>query len=285
MKVLDIITETTDPVDVPPALTRFEKNTVAANKYAEEWKKGINGKVYGLLTVLGIAAAAVQFGSHMMALQKMAGLSDEEFRKYVPDLRADQSPDQWVKEVRGKLWATFTIQILIPVIVRITKNLPIITELLAIAAGGAGAVFGRSGAGFVMGVKFVEKAAMTAFMVWLGTEAGSKWIADTVFFQWIMTPLGIAEANLWDKLYEKFFEVTTGKKPEPTNIDKRIEKANGGPDPVRYTSAELRQMEKDTDAAITPSSGVNPAAGRAPKASDAIRGFNNYSTSPGFKNY
>lgn len=285
MKVLDIITETTDTLPVPPELTRFEKNTVAANKYAEEWKKGVSGKVYGLLTILGLATAAVQFGSHMMALQKMAGLSDEEFRKQVPSLRADQSPDQWVKEVRGKLWATFSLQILIPAIVGITKRLPVITEILAILAGSAGAVFGRSGAGFVMGAKFVEKAAMTAFMVWLASEAGSKWIADTVFFQWIMTPLGIAEANLWDKFYEKFFEVTTGKKPEQTNIDKRIEKANGGPAPASYTSAELRQLEKDTDSAITPSSGVNPKDARAPKASDAARGFLNYSTSPGFKNY
>jgi len=276
MKVLDIINETTDPLTVPPDLTRFERNTLAAKRYAEAWKKGLPGGVYGLLTLLGIGVVSVQFGVHMMSLQELAGLSDEEFRKQVPSLGADQSPDQWVKEARGKLWATFSIQILIPVIFKITKNLPIVSQLIGIIAGSAGALFGRSGAGFVMGVKFVEKAAMTAFMVWLGTEAGSRWIADTVFFQWIMTPLGIAEANLWDQFYTKFFEITTGKAPEQTNIDKRIEKANGGPEPTALSNAEMKQLNKAADAATDPSTGYDP--NRKPRASDAIRGFNNYST-------
>lgn len=275
MKVLDIITETKDS-GIPPELTRFEKNTLAANKYAEAWKKGLPGKVYGLLSLLGVAVACTQFGVHMMALQELAGLPDDEFRKHVPNLGVDQSPDQWVKEVRGKLWATLSIQVLIPAIFSITKKLPIVTQLIGIIAGSAGVLFGRSGAGFVIGVKFVEKAAMTAFMVWLGTEAGSRWIADTIFFQWIMTPLGIAEANLWDKFYTKFVEVTTGKAPEQTNIDKRVEKANGGAEPTALTNAELRQLNKAADAATDPSTGYEP--NRKPRASDAIRGFNNYSS-------
>lgn len=277
MKVLDIITETkTAEVSDIPALTRFEKNTAAANDYAAEWKKGISGKVYGLLTVLGLATACVQFGAHMMALQKLAGLPDDEFRKYVPELRSDQSPDQWVKQVRAKLWGTFSVQILVPVILIMAKKLPVITQLLAIIAGGAGAVFGRSGAGFIIGVKFVEKAAMTAFMVWLGTEAGSKWLADTVFFQWIMTPVGIAEANIWDTVYTKIGEFATGKKPEQTNIDKRVEKANGGPEPEKFTNAELKQIDKDNAAALNTTSGFDPKASRTPNASDAARGFVNY---------
>ena len=248
MKVLDIITESTSWTSASPFTAFLANNHVRAQRYERIMMRRWGWKVFGFLKIAGIAGPSLQFAQHLIALEDVAS-NDALFTELTGE--PIENRPRWIEKTRGLIWAQFSAQILVPAVWTFSKRLPVVAQLLGILAGTAGAVFGRRGQAFVIGVRIVEQSAMTAFMVWLGTEQGAKWLSDNIFVEWFMRQTGQLEAGAWDKIYDKFFEITGVAKPEKSNVDKEIEKANGPAD-AGPTSDQIAQWEKDSQARTNP---------------------------------
>lgn len=248
MKVLDIIMESRSWLSYSPMTAWLAKNHERAKRYERRQMSRWGWKVFGFFKIAGIAVPVLQFSQHLMALEDIA--SDDQLFIELTGLPVTERP-VWIERTRGLIWAQFSAQVLVPAVLAFSKRLPVVSQLLGILAGTAGAVFSRQGAAFVIGVKVVEQAAMTAFMVWLGTAEGAKWLTDNVIGEWILRQAGQQEANLWDLFYNKFFEITGMPKPAQSNVDKEIEKARG-PDLGAPTDDQISKWEKDAAAKTSP---------------------------------
>ena len=245
MKVLDIINESTGWQNAVPSVSRWmSKNARQAARYERQIMARWGYKVRGLLFMTGLTVPCLQFAGRVMALEDIAGLSDAEFTQVTGVEAKDKA--EWVTKSRDMMWALFTVQILLPVIYTWVKKLPVVSHLLAIVAGSAGVLFSRKGQAFVIGTKFVEQSAMVAFMAWLGTEEGAKWVADSVIGPFMM-PAGRIETSAWDFISKKFFEITGITPPEKSNVAKEVEK-NSGPDVPSATRAQIQAADDASNA-------------------------------------
>ena len=249
MKVLDIINESMTWADSTPGVARWMKrNARRAAGYEKRIMEKWGYKVRGLLFMTGLTVPCLQFASRVMALEDIAGLSDEEFTQVTGEPAAGKA--EWVTKTRDMMWALFTTQILVPVIYTWAKRLPVVSHLLAIIAGSAGVLFSRKGQAFVIGAKIVEQSALVAFMVWLGTDEGAKWVANTIIGPFMM-PVGRIETSAWDFISKKFFDITGIAPPEKSNVAKDVEK-NAGPKVPELTNAQRKADQDERDALTRP---------------------------------
>lgn len=247
MKVLDIINESMTWSDAVPSVGKWmDRNARRAAAYEKRIMQKWGYKVRGLLFMTGLTVPCLQFAGRVMALEDIAGLSDAEFTQVTGV--AAEGKAEWVTKSRDMMWALFTAQILLPVIYSWAKRLPVVSHLLAIMAGSAGVLFSRKGQAFVIGTKFVEQSAMVAFMTWLGTEEGAKWLAGT-FFGPLMMPLGRMESSAWDFISKKFFDITGITPPDKSNVAKEVEK-NAGPNRPAATRAEIQAYDDAINAQL-----------------------------------
>jgi hypothetical protein len=245
MKVLDIINESMTWSDAIPSVGKWmDRNARRAAAYEKRIMQKWGYKVRGLLFMTGLTVPCLQFAGRVMALEDIAGLSDAEFTQVTGESAANKA--EWVTKSRDMMWALFSVQILLPVIYTWVKKLPVVSHLLAIVAGSAGVLFSRKGQAFVIGTKFVEQSAMVAFMTWLGTEEGAKWVANSVIGPFMM-PLGRIETSAWDFISEKFFKITGITPPEKSNVAKEVEK-NSGPEVPTATRAQIQAADDAANA-------------------------------------
>jgi hypothetical protein len=245
MKVLDIINESMTWSDATPGVAKWMKrNARRAAAYEKRIMEKWGYKVRGLLFMTGLTVPCLQFAGRVMALEDIAGLSDAEFTQVAGVPATDKA--KWVSETRDLMWSLFTVQILLPVIYIVVKKLPVVSHLLAILAGSAGVLFSRKGQAFVIGTKLVEQSALVALMVWLGTEEGAKWVANSIIGP-LMMPVGKIETSAWDFISKKFFDVTGITPPEKSNVAKEVEK-NAGPETPTATRAQIQAADDAANA-------------------------------------
>jgi len=249
MKVLDIINESMGWSDATPSVaTWMKRNARRAAAYEKRIMEKWGYKVRGLLFMTGLLTPCLQFAGRVMALEDIAGLPDAEFTQVTGEPAAGKA--EWVTKTRDMMWALFTVQILLPVIYTWAKRLPVVSHLLAILAGSAGVLFSKKGQAFVIGTKMVEQSALVALMVWLGTDEGAKWVANSVIGP-LMMPMGRIETSAWDFISKKFFDITGITPPEKSNVAKEIEK-NSGPAAPELTDAERKRREEKRNAETRP---------------------------------
>jgi hypothetical protein len=255
MKILDIISEATatSPLHAaagaPPQGTTipatdkwYQKNYEANAKAYERISKGWTGGLYNALRVIGALGPCIWFTASYWALNDIAKLSDAEFTEYTGVSAANKN--KWVADSRSMLLGTFTAQYLVYGVYWIGKNLLRFTGILTIVTAGLGLALKNGKAGkLIWGTKIVEQAALAAFVNWLGTPDGQKWMQQNLLVAGILKVEGATLGAIWDTIYEKFFEYTGITKPEPSAVTQAVTAVS---EPVKGTLTG-DQLEKSLD--------------------------------------
>jgi hypothetical protein len=239
MKILDIITEKKSSLestigDIVPGLTNEQiTRYLKANPHVAEEMRGKltntwDSGIFRALKIIGWLAPVGWPTVSYWALDDIAGLTPEEFTKQTGVSAAKK--DQWVADTRSMLLGTFSAQYLIPGIYFCVKYVARFTGVLTIIAGLVGVVVGRSAGGKLMiGAAIVEQAALIAFVNWLGSPPGVKWMTDNVIVGGLIKVTGATLGSIWDLLYRKFFEYSGIQQPAPSNVDQAVSNVSNLP--------------------------------------------------------
>jgi hypothetical protein len=237
MRILDIISETSvvgngvlhAEAGPPPRGTTtpatekwYEINQKANAKAYENIQARWTGGLYRTLQVLGWLGPCIWFTASYWALDDIAGLSDEEFTKFTGVPASNKN--KWVADSRSMLLGTFTAQYLAAGVYYLGKNILRVTGIIQLICGAVGIVVtkGRGGA-LIFGAQVVEQAALIAFVNWLGTPDGQKWMQQNLLVAGILKVTGAGLGTIWDVVYNKFFEYSGITKPAPSNVDKAVD--------------------------------------------------------------
>jgi hypothetical protein len=211
MKILDIIVEAAPsnmtPAEINAVIDAWKKqNPEAVAKYKVDPLAGKNPAAANLLrTAVGIAPL-VQLNLNLYALEQVAAQPLATFQQSNPKFASftQEQKDSYIKQMRDMYYGVWSAQFLIPILgAWLKKGTPVVNVLFDFLEGYIGRIPGKAG-GLIRGA---ITAAGSLFVLWLASEQGIAWLADSIFMP-IIRMTGSGVAFTWDKIWPWIQEKT-----------------------------------------------------------------------------
>jgi hypothetical protein len=216
MKILDIIVEATpviptlnyaDIEKVALAWTRASpENAAKAEKAAQLALSKYNADFISIFKQAALIAKITQLNVNLYALEQMAKEPLENFQTLNPAFASFtiEQKASYIKGMRDQIYGVFSVQILLPALTAwLAKGG--LTEALLKTLGKVGVgIFGSKISGLI---KIVAVVGMEGFLLWLNTDGGRTWLANSIFMPMIMS-IGAGVTWGWDKIWPTIQDIT-----------------------------------------------------------------------------